>query len=702
MKKLKTLAIYAFLLLIGLGFSFPRVVWALRPMASNFFAFVAGEGTGGFRDGDFASAYFKRPLGLAINTDGTRLYVADSLNNRVRVIYLDQDNLVTTLGGQNKAGNQDGPLASASFNHPHSIVYLPGDRLVVNDFGNKRLRLVDLKSGTVSTLAGKEPSSREDGPAQEISMADIRDMVYLASPDSLLFTQPSLRALKRLDLKTGQVTSVKLTAAQSAPTSLSTPVPVDPTGLVWPTALCVSGDKLYMADHERPMVFQMEWKTDGFSSPSLTATSSGIVLALAARGDQLYALQAGVEAPLERLLPHAEPVSFVSPWGDEISEPGLFLPSFVSSTYEMGPLEPIGFIPDLLDEKKLYIVNPYLNIITSFRDVYDDPNSKYTGDYYNVNGLNDFDYPAHKPPRTFRILLVGDSRSSMIVNYSIKTTFNTQTRDRFPRQLSMAKRMESYLNTLAALEDAPMNFEVLSYPHSASLPLFLWPRYELPNIVSKNDVDLVLILHAPTSPDIFPFRLYFMRPITREGIPSQNTDPEYLLVPPMKRIAAGDPKRFYDLCKSRNLVHIEGNNFMFDNALFSDPDLKDILIQLYGKPLDILNQTLSGMKSTSGKPVSVVLCSVNTGPIAPYPEDKEIWAGVARKLNIPFLDLNKEMTALRLSFYPLTEEGGACHFNHDGHEFFSQLLAHDLIREGLVPWGRDLFSSPMISTPQNP
>src|SRR6185369_11523606 len=92
--------------------------------------------------------------GLAVSPDGKLLYVADSENNRVRVIHLDQKNLVTTLAGQDAPGNQDGPLASARFNQPRAVAALPGDRLVVGDYGNQLLRLVDLKQGIVSTLGG--------------------------------------------------------------------------------------------------------------------------------------------------------------------------------------------------------------------------------------------------------------------------------------------------------------------------------------------------------------------------------------------------------------------------------------------------------------------------------------------------------------------------------------------------------------------
>jgi hypothetical protein len=647
-----------FLPVICLGFLMPMPGWALRPLFYPI-ALAAGEGTPKFQDGAFTSACFKTPLGMAISEDATRLFVADSGNNRIRVVHLDQANKVTTLAGQDSPGKQDGSLKDARFDQPHAVIYLPGERLVVNDFGNKLLRLVDLKKGTISTLAGNAPAVLAEGPASIISTEGIRDMVYMPEADSLFFTQPSQKTLKRLDLKTNQVSLIHL----------------DPEVLSLPTALCVDGKLLYVADKTSSQVFKLVWQGDNQLGPAVAAAAATNVLALAVSGEYLYALQDFIQAPVQRLLPQNETVLFTTVWGQEIPNPLEGLPGSIA---RLNFAAPVGFVPDPAEKRKFYIANAYSNTIISFRDLYGNPGLS------GSPGL--IEPPAIKPPRTFRILVDGDSRAGLVLGYP----FPTHTR---PDYFNFAKRMELELNTLAALDDIPINFEVMNYSTSATEPIFLWPTYRVPAFVQRRDIDLVIIMEAPSG--IHPFEFYYTNPITPEGIPLYPNDMEYLLKPPLERIPEGEPRRFYELCKARHLVKIEGRNFIFDPAVFSTPELRDSLVQMFGKPLDILNRKLSGTKTTAGKPVGLLLCSLHTGLFLSSLEDQTIWADAARRFHFLYLNLNDTMTALGLSFYPKGEEAGNGHLTPDGHLFLSFIMAHSLIREGFIPWSQ-------TSTPQNP
>ncbi|HJT24982.1 MAG TPA: hypothetical protein VJ873_10420, partial [bacterium] len=90
------------MLMTGMG-----PVFGLSPMG-YYNSLVAGNAEQGFKDGKFYEAQFKQPSGLVVDDSGSRLFVADWANQRVRVVYLREENRVETLAGTGVAGNGDG------------------------------------------------------------------------------------------------------------------------------------------------------------------------------------------------------------------------------------------------------------------------------------------------------------------------------------------------------------------------------------------------------------------------------------------------------------------------------------------------------------------------------------------------------------------------------------------------------------------
>ncbi len=98
------------------------------------------------------AARFLGPAGLAISSDGSGLYIADSLNQSIRRV---GNNLaVTTVAGPGGTfGSLDGPAATARFNAPLGLALDATGNLYVADTRNSTLRRIST-SGTVTTVAG--------------------------------------------------------------------------------------------------------------------------------------------------------------------------------------------------------------------------------------------------------------------------------------------------------------------------------------------------------------------------------------------------------------------------------------------------------------------------------------------------------------------------------------------------------------------
>ncbi len=121
-------------------------------------------GAQGYKDGAAGVAQFNNPIGLALDPNG-KLYVTDSINQRIRVVAADGS--VSTLAGSGAVGFADGPGTSAQFANPYGLAWSPAGALIVADAGNYRIRLV-YPDGSVTTVAGYiSKPGWTDGPGKQ-------------------------------------------------------------------------------------------------------------------------------------------------------------------------------------------------------------------------------------------------------------------------------------------------------------------------------------------------------------------------------------------------------------------------------------------------------------------------------------------------------------------------------------------------------
>ena len=116
------------------------------------------------------------PGKVAWDDDSGRLVVSDSNNDRI--IVSDLDGNVSQVIGGSEAGFRDGPADEAQFNQPQGVeVY--GDFVFVADNENHAVRRIDLRDGSVATIAGNGQQARmmpQGEPARQTALSSPWDV----------------------------------------------------------------------------------------------------------------------------------------------------------------------------------------------------------------------------------------------------------------------------------------------------------------------------------------------------------------------------------------------------------------------------------------------------------------------------------------------------------------------------------------------
>jgi trimeric autotransporter adhesin len=193
---------------------------------------VAGTGATGYTgDGGLAiQASLKFPTGIALDPSSSDLYIADSGNNRIRVVKRN-NNIISTVAGTGRFGySGDGVVATAAeLNDPRGVSVSASSRyLYIADSGNNCIRMVTLSTGIITTVAGTgAPGYSGDG----------REAIYalLNNPFSVA-TDPSSEVIYIADSFNYVVRSVNGTTAGSprpsvAPTYSALPMTASPSVL---------------------------------------------------------------------------------------------------------------------------------------------------------------------------------------------------------------------------------------------------------------------------------------------------------------------------------------------------------------------------------------------------------------------------------------------------------------------------------------
>lgn len=162
---------------------------------------VIGNGTPGFSD-----TQVNNPYGVVIGPDG-QLYFCDLDNQRVRRLNLKtQKTQVVAGNGQREYAGDGGPATNASLNMPHEIRFDSKGDLYIVERDNHTVRKVDMKAGTISTVAGTGiPGFSGDGGAATKAQLRSPHSIAFDEKDNLFICDIGNHRIRRVDSKTKNI-----------------------------------------------------------------------------------------------------------------------------------------------------------------------------------------------------------------------------------------------------------------------------------------------------------------------------------------------------------------------------------------------------------------------------------------------------------------------------------------------------------------
>ena len=171
---------------------------------------VIGSGAAALRDGSFTEAAFNWVHGMSLSADGETLYVADTGNHAVRAVDL-RAGTVRTLAGTG-AQNRDwgarlrgGAGRQTALNSPWDVFYREGI-LYIAMAGPHQLWALDLASGQVAPFVGSGREGVVDGALLESELAQPSGIVGVG--DVLYFADAESSAIRKVDLTAGRVKTI--------------------------------------------------------------------------------------------------------------------------------------------------------------------------------------------------------------------------------------------------------------------------------------------------------------------------------------------------------------------------------------------------------------------------------------------------------------------------------------------------------------
>ncbi len=168
---------------------------------------VVGCGLPGLEDGDFETAHFTHPQGMAFH--GEDLIVCDTDNHSLRRVDLASRNVITIAGNgdQSRGGARGGGGLKTPLNSPWDI-FITGNTGYIAMAGPHQIWTVDLQTHRVEPFAGSGHEARRDGDRHEAAFAQpsgITGELINSHLTRLFVADSEISSVRQIDVRSEKV-----------------------------------------------------------------------------------------------------------------------------------------------------------------------------------------------------------------------------------------------------------------------------------------------------------------------------------------------------------------------------------------------------------------------------------------------------------------------------------------------------------------
>ncbi len=189
----------------------PGRAYTQSPDLSGTVRYIAGQGMVRDRftgDGGVATqALLNFPSAVVVDREGA-LFIADTLNHRIRRVDPKSGTIQTVAGtGQTKWGGDGGAGIETTLNEPVALA-IDGTKLYIADQSNNRIRLLDLETHMMTTVAGTGDSgyNGDNMPATEAGLAGPSGLA-LDAEGNLYVADTFNGRIRKIEKDTGIITT---------------------------------------------------------------------------------------------------------------------------------------------------------------------------------------------------------------------------------------------------------------------------------------------------------------------------------------------------------------------------------------------------------------------------------------------------------------------------------------------------------------